>query len=351
VKRVRIHRAVLLTAAMLMSAPVTGHGQVTQDMGEAPQKTPAAKAGPSNKDKPAVQEPAVGGPVLAECSATEASERLAAALDPVRGVRNLRAVPGQSVHLLYRGREVNLEIRGHGACQASFRASLPYKPRPGEQQAIERAYKAVMEPAVAALAECDPAACLEANAGDEAASREQAALDRAANTAERTQLAAVQAGATPATAEDQARNAAAIAYLEALSEKAAYRRTIEIVREALPTPLTAKFPDPGSKGITITLLESTPPELGGGLELQALREKISDEVLPEELQERFRSVLAEVEAKLRGPCYRVQGYVDFQNRCGALVRGRYDAYISRRQGSDWFAIGRPDLDFPDCPGR
>ena len=173
----------------------------------------------------------------------------------------------------------------------------------------------------------------------------------AAARAEETQEAASQAGASPASAEQQAQSAAAFAYLQALSGEDAYKQTVEIVRDVLPTPLTAKFPDADSKGVTVTLLDTAPADLAGNSELQALRSKVGSEALPEELRQRFQGVLAEVEEQISGPCYFVAGYVDFQNRCGALVRGRYEAYLSRREGSDWFAIGEPSVDFPDCPGR
>jgi len=351
VRSVRIQYAALLGAAVLLAAPVTGQAQVVLDMGDQQPATkkPAAKA----KTKPAkvVQEPAIGGRVLSECSAVEASERLSVAMGKVKGVKDVRALRGQTVLLSYRGRDVNLAITAHGSCQASFQASLSYRARPGEEASIRRAYNALMEPAVAALAECDPTACLEANADEQANRREQAARQEAAARAEETQEAASQAGASPESAEQQAQSAAAFAYLQALSSEDAYKETVEIIREVLPTPLTARFPDAESKGVTVTLLDTPPAELGGGAELQALRSKVGGEALPSELQDRFEAVLAAVEEQINGPCYFVAGYVDFQNRCGALVRGRYEAYLSRREGSDWYAIGEPAVDFPDCPGR
>jgi hypothetical protein len=348
---IRIRYPALLALALLLSAPAVGHAQVIQDMGD----EPAAKKKPARKKlakkTKAVQEPAIGGRVLSECSALEATERLSAALTEVRGVGKLRTAPGQTIVLSYRGREVNLAITAHGSCQSSFQASLPYRRRPGEEGSIRRAYTAVMEPAVAALAECDPKACLEARSEAEASFREERARDEATTVASEVSGAATRAGATPESAEQQARSAAALAYLSVLSSEDAYKETVGIVRDVLPTPLTAQFPEAGSKGVSVTLLETAPPELAGGSELEALRSKIRNDALSDELRERLATVLSDVEEQISGPCYHVTGFVDFQNRCGALVRGRYEAYVSRREGSSWFALGEPAVDFPDCPGR
>jgi len=346
---IRIPYPALLAVALLLAAPTVAHTQVLQDMGE----DPAAKKQPPKKAaaREAVQEPAIGGRVISECSALEATERLSAALTNVRGVGKLRAAPGQAIALSYRGRKVNLTITAHGSCQSSFQASLPYRRRPGEEGSIRRAYNAVMEPAVAALAECDPKACLEASAEEEASRREQRARDEAIAAASETEEAATNSGLNLVNAQQQARSAAALTYLQVLSGEDAYNETVAIVRDVLPTPLTAKFPEAGSKGVSVTLLEAAPHELAGGSELEALRTKVGNDALPEELRERLRSVLSEVEEQISGPCYQVKGFVDFQNRCGALVRGRYEAYVSRREGSNWFALGEPAIEFPDCPGR
>jgi len=348
---IRIPHPALFALVLLLAAPAAGYAQVIQDMGD----EPAAKKKPAKK-KPAkkavaAQEPAMGGRVLSECGAVEATERLSAALTEVGGVSKLRTAPGQNVVLSYRGREVNLAITSHGSCQSSFQASLPYRRRPGEEGSIRRAYTAIMEPAVAVLAECDPKACLEARAEAEASLREARARDEATTVATEVERAATRAGAAPASAEQQARSAAALAYLQVLSSEDAYKETVVIVREVLPTPLTAQFPEASSKGVSVTLLETAPPNLSGGSELEALRSKVRNDALPDELRERLATVLSEVEEEISGPCYHVTGFVDFQNRCGALVRGRYEAYVSRREGSSWFAIGEPAVDFPDCPGR
>jgi|GEM_PF-4213782 len=339
---------------LLLAASTTLQAQPIQDMGDEDpavqraQKKASKKEAKKNTEGPA---PAVGGRVLSECSATEVTERLASTLGALRSMKNLRVIPGRSVHLGYRGRDVTLEVTAHGSCQASFQASLPYLGRPGEEAAIRRAYNAVMEPAVATLAECDPQACLEQVATTEEARREAAARTEASAVGEAAQEQARRAGESPESAEQMARSAATLTYLKALSSDEAYAQAIDIVRKALPTPLTAQFPEPGARDTSVTLLESTPRDLSGGDQLAAVRESVGDNSLPDELRARFRAVLREVEAQVAGPCYRVTGYVDFQNRCGALVRGRYEAYVSRREGSEWFAVSSPSIDFPDCPGR
>jgi hypothetical protein len=349
-----IQPTISLTIVLLLTTPASLPAQPIQDVGD---EDPAAERAQKKASKKEAQKrkeettPAVGGRVLSECSATEATERLASALGGLRSMKNLRVVPGRSVHVGYRGRDVTLEVTAHGSCQASFLASLPYLGRPGEEAAIRRAYNAVMEPAVATLAECDPQACLEQVAKTDEARREAAARSEATAVSEATQEQARRAGETPESAEQIARSAGALTYLKALSSDEAYTQAIDIVRKALPTPLTAQFPKAGTSDTSVILLESTPKDRSGGAKLAALRESISDNSLPEELRTRFRAVLSEVEAQVAGPCYQVTGYVDFQNRCGALVRGRYEAYVSRREGSDWFAVSAPSIDFPDCPGR
>jgi len=346
-----------LAAALLLAAPGNLYAQPVQEMGEDSPATALAKKKAAKKKKAAEQDskskaqPAVGGRVLSECSATDATESLTLALGAIRTMKKLRVVPGRSVQVEYRGREISLDVTAHGSCQSSFQAVLPYLGRPGEEAAIRRAYNAVMEPAVAALALCDPSACLaEATKADDV-QREAAARQEAAAVAEATQDQASRAGASPESVEERSRKAAALAYLRALSADQAYEQATGIVREALPTPLTAQFPTANQGDISITLLESAPEQFSGGAELDALRENLNDEALSAELQERFRAVLGEVEAQIAGPCFRVVGYVDFQNRCGALVRGRYESYVSKREGSNWFAVGEPSIDFPDCPGR
>jgi hypothetical protein len=208
-----------------------------------------------------------------------------------------------------------------------------------------------MEPAVAALARCDPSACLAEAARTDDRRREAAARQEAAAVAEATQVKASRAGASPERIKESVRNASTLAYLKALSPDEAYARATDIIREALPTPLTAQFPAADQRDVSVTLLDSAPEQFSGGAELNTLRENLNDAALSAELQGRFRAILGEVEAQIAGPCYRVVGYVDFQNRCGALVRGRYESYVSKREGSGWFAVGEPSIDFPDCPGR
>ena len=349
-----IQLTVAFAAVLLLADPISLPAQTVQDMGDEDpsaaraKKKASRKAAKKLKAQPA---PAIGGRVLSECSAIEATERLASALGQLPTMKDLRVIPARSVQVGYRGRDVTLEVTAHGGCQASFQASLPYLGRPGEEAAIRRAYNAVMEPAVATLAECDPSACLERVAKTDSARREAAARDEAAAVSEATQEEASRAGESPESAEQIARSAAALTYLKALSSDEAYAQAINIVRKALPTPLTAQFPEVGALDTSVTLLESTPKGLSGGAQLTALRQNVNDNSLPEELRLRFRAVLDEVEAQVAGPCYQVDGYVDFQNRCGALVRGRYEAYVSRREGSDWFAVSPPSIDFPDCPGR
>lgn len=344
-----------LTLVLLLLAPSGLVAQPIQDMGEETPSTAQAKKqakkDSADRGSKANTAPAVGGRVLSECSAQDATERLTTALGAIRALKKLRVVPGRSVQVEYRGREVNLDVTAHGSCQSSFQATLPYLGRPGEEAAIRRAYSAVMEPAVAALAQCDPSDCLEEAARAEETQRELAARQEAAAIVE---AAPDKAGGTslgPTSAGKSAHNTAALAYLKALSADEAYARATSIVREALPTPLTAQFPAANQADISITLLEAAPEEFNGGAELEALRQNLNGVALSSELQERFRAVLGEVEAHIAGPCYRVVGYVDFQNRCGALVRGRYESYVSKREGTGWFAVGKPSIDFPDCPGR
>ncbi len=348
-----IQQVLALTSALLLASSTSARAQPVQNAGEedsTAQET-RTKETETARQRNAEVMPALGGRVLSECSAGEATERLTQALGTVRAVKNLRMVPGRSIQLEYRGKEVALQVTAHGPCQSSFQASLPYLGRPGEESVIKRAYRAVMEPSVAALAECEPTACLNQAAKVEKNRQEANARAEAAAVAQAVRSAPREATASSQSKEDQARRAAQLAYLKALSGDKAYVHATRIVREALPSPLTAQFPEIASEKVSVSLLAEAPKALTGLTQLNTLRTNLQGDVLPQDLQERFKNLVGEIEAQVGGACYQVTGYVDFQNRCGALVRGRYEIYISKREGADWFALDSPVIDFPDCPGR
>ncbi|MBJ92936.1 MAG: hypothetical protein CMP23_00525 [Rickettsiales bacterium] len=331
-------RLLCLSATLLLPAS-TLQAQDRAAPGDA-EPTTKHSTDPNNKITGSSNEPAVGGRILAECSAEETSVRLGEALQGLRGVKKLTSMPARSLQLEYRGQPVILDISAHGSCQSSFQARLPYRGRPGEAAAIRRAYSAIMEPAVATLATCDPKACQEAEA------------ERADKRKEAEMLAERQSSPAPEPAATVASDSAAVlAYLEQLPANEAYTEATRRVRDALPTPRSAEFPRVTAQEVKVQLLDEAPTGVSGQSELEALRKLAMGGALTPELKLQLERLLIKVEQELAGPCYRVSGYVDFQNRCGVLVRGRYQAYLSRREGAPWFALGQPELDYPDCPGR